>query len=58
MESIREIDLHEQVGIGEVGQVTLFRGQAKDIVCGSEITDYLGRGWGGYCAERMLKARV
>ena len=46
VESIREIDLHEQVGVGEVGQVTLFRGQAKDIVCGSEITDYLGRGWG------------
>ena len=53
VESIREIDLHEQVGVAEVGHVLLFRGLAKDIICESEIPAYLGRGWGKLQCGRL-----
>ena len=49
IESIRQIDLHEQVGVGEVGEVTIFRGQVKDLPCRSELWDYLGADWGKLC---------
>ena len=52
VESIRQIDIHEQVGVGEVGEVTLFYGQANELPCQSNFQDYLGSGWGKLaCSE-------
>ena len=52
VESIRQIDIHEQVGVGEVGEVTLFCGQANELPCRSDFQDYLGSGWGTLtCSE-------
>ena len=39
VESIRQIDIHEQVGVGEVGEVTLFYGQANELPCRSDFQD-------------------
>lgn len=46
VESIRQIDLHEQVGVGEVGEVTIFHGQAGEMICRSDFRDYVGESWG------------
>ena len=45
VESIREIDLHEQTGVGEREETWIFRGQAEKLVGTASFSDYLGAGW-------------
>ena len=46
VESIREIDLHEQTGMGEVSSATLFLGQLGETSKTADWPDYLGTEWG------------
>ena len=46
LESIREIDLHEQTGILELNTTTVFLGQMAEVSLTSSWEDYLGKGWG------------
>ena len=46
VESIREIDLHEQTGIGELKFTTVFMGQPGEAPRTADWPDYLGPGWG------------
>jgi len=46
IESIREIDLHEQIGTGEVGEAEIFRGKAQGLPCQTSLTEFLGGNWG------------
>ncbi len=52
VESIREIDLHEQTGVGERVEAWIFRGKAMEMEGASSFSEYLGSGWGTLvCAE-------
>jgi len=46
VESIREIDLHEQTGMGELSSTALFFGQLGEAPKTAGWPDYLGEGWG------------
>jgi len=46
LESIREIDLHEQTGVAEIKETTLFLAAVDGIPRQSPLSDYLGKGWG------------
>jgi transcription-repair coupling factor (superfamily II helicase) len=46
VESIREIDLHEQTGMGELSSTALFFGQLGEAPKTAGWRDYLGEGWG------------
>ena len=46
IESIREIDLHEQIGTGEVGEAGIFRGKAQGLACQTSLAEFLGGDWG------------
>ena len=46
VESIREIDLHEQTGMAELNSAPLFIGQLGEAPPTAGWPDYLGTGWG------------
>jgi len=46
VESIREIDLHEQTGVAELKETTLFLASAEGSPKEAGLCDYLGEGWG------------
>ena len=46
VESIREIDLHEQTGIAEMEETGIFLGRLEEGARRSGLADYLGAGWG------------
>ena len=46
VESIREIDLHEQTGIAEMKETGIFLGRLEEAKRLSELADYFGAGWG------------
>jgi len=46
VESIREIDLHEQTGIAEMKETGVFLGRLEEAKRLSELADYFGAGWG------------
>jgi len=46
LESIREIDLHEQTGIGTCEKAMIFMGQTGDAPKTAAWSDYLGSDWG------------
>lgn len=46
VESIREIDLHEQTGVAELKATSLFLGKLEENSQSSSLAEYLGPGWG------------
>lgn len=46
IESIRNFDLHEQVGIGEISSTTVFQGRPMEIPREGSLEDYLQGSWG------------
>ncbi|NBU68272.1 MAG: hypothetical protein EBS49_01360 [Verrucomicrobia bacterium] len=64
LESIREIDLHEQTGIAERKETGLFFGRLEEVKRTSGLVDYLGAGWGKLTAlteseeERLIGTPV
>ena len=46
IESIRNFDLHEQVGIGEIPSTTVFQGRPMEIKREGSLEDYLQGSWG------------
>ena len=45
LESVREIDLHEQTGVAEIRETTLFLGTTEGVQKEARLSDYLGKGW-------------
>ncbi|NBR45532.1 MAG: transcription-repair coupling factor [Verrucomicrobia bacterium] len=64
LDSIREIDLHEQTGIAEREETGLFFGRLEEAKRTSGLVDYLGAGWGKLTAlteseeERLIGTPV
>ena len=46
LESMREIDLHEQIGIADLHETVLFLGQAGEVKKEATFEEFLGKGWG------------
>ena len=46
LESMREIDLHEQTGVADLRETVLFLGQPEETEREDTLSDFLGVGWG------------